>query len=171
MWFALFALRRKASFNLYDGFEPSGRMHIAQGLFKAVNAPWLWDEAKNRYETNAPNSRISRIFLLELRSHYNSCCHSSWTFLPCFLSCSMSRRDIVFGSVGLRWTNAPKLEEFSNFMWLTGLLWWTTRWEEIWRRSRWEKIFTFLSDSIHLSEFIISFISYSHSIFVSDAKI
>lgn len=30
-------LRRKASFNLYDGFEPSGRMHIAQGLFKAVN--------------------------------------------------------------------------------------------------------------------------------------
>eukprot|EP00438_Fugacium_kawagutii_P000112 Skav218726 [mRNA] locus=scaffold1346:788588:791638:+ [translate_table: standard] len=30
-------LRRKTSFNLYDGFEPSGRMHIAQGLFKAVN--------------------------------------------------------------------------------------------------------------------------------------
>lgn len=30
-------LRRKVSFNLYDGFEPSGRMHIAQGLFKAVN--------------------------------------------------------------------------------------------------------------------------------------
>ena len=69
MWFALFALRRKASFNLYDGFEPSGRMHIAQGLFKAVNAPWLWDEEKNRYETNAPNARISRNFLLELRSH------------------------------------------------------------------------------------------------------
>jgi len=30
-------LRRKNRFNLYDGFEPSGRMHIAQGLFKAVN--------------------------------------------------------------------------------------------------------------------------------------
>ena len=24
-------------FNLYDGFEPSGRMHIAQGVFKAFN--------------------------------------------------------------------------------------------------------------------------------------
>jgi tyrosyl-tRNA synthetase len=24
-------------FNLYDGFEPSGRMHIAQGIFKAIN--------------------------------------------------------------------------------------------------------------------------------------
>ena len=24
-------------FNLYDGFEPSGRMHIAQGLLKSVN--------------------------------------------------------------------------------------------------------------------------------------
>jgi tRNA synthetases class I (W and Y) len=24
-------------FNLYDGFEPSGRMHIAQGIFKARN--------------------------------------------------------------------------------------------------------------------------------------
>eukprot|EP00977_Amphora_coffeiformis_P015519 scaffold4535_cov179-Amphora_coffeaeformis.AAC.4 len=24
-------------FNLYDGFEPSGRMHIAQGVFKAMN--------------------------------------------------------------------------------------------------------------------------------------
>lgn len=26
-----------AQFNLYDGFEPSGRMHIAQGVFKAMN--------------------------------------------------------------------------------------------------------------------------------------
>lgn len=25
------------SFRLYDGFEPSGRMHIAQGIFKAIN--------------------------------------------------------------------------------------------------------------------------------------
>ena len=25
------------AFNLYDGFEPSGRMHIAQGVFKAIN--------------------------------------------------------------------------------------------------------------------------------------
>lgn len=25
------------SFKLYDGFEPSGRMHIAQGLFKSIN--------------------------------------------------------------------------------------------------------------------------------------
>ena len=30
-------LREKPSFNLYDGFEPSGRMHIAQGVFKAIN--------------------------------------------------------------------------------------------------------------------------------------
>eukprot|EP00929_Paragymnodinium_shiwhaense_P087482 TRINITY_DN4764_c0_g2_i1.p1 TRINITY_DN4764_c0_g2~~TRINITY_DN4764_c0_g2_i1.p1 ORF type:complete len:753 (+),score=267.95 TRINITY_DN4764_c0_g2_i1:87-2345(+) len=30
-------LQRKAEFRLYDGFEPSGRMHIAQGVFKAVN--------------------------------------------------------------------------------------------------------------------------------------
>ena len=30
-------LRRKKEFILYDGFEPSGRMHIAQGLFKAIN--------------------------------------------------------------------------------------------------------------------------------------
>ena len=28
---------KKASFVLYDGFEPSGRMHIAQGVFKAMN--------------------------------------------------------------------------------------------------------------------------------------
>jgi tyrosyl-tRNA synthetase len=26
-----------SGFNLYDGFEPSGRMHIAQGVFKAMN--------------------------------------------------------------------------------------------------------------------------------------
>ncbi|CAE7241071.1 unnamed protein product [Symbiodinium natans] len=30
-------LVRKKEFILYDGFEPSGRMHIAQGLFKAIN--------------------------------------------------------------------------------------------------------------------------------------
>ncbi|CAJ1331440.1 unnamed protein product [Effrenium voratum] len=30
-------IARKKQFVLYDGFEPSGRMHIAQGLFKAVN--------------------------------------------------------------------------------------------------------------------------------------
>lgn len=30
-------LQRKPNFNLYDGFEPSGRMHIAQGVFKAIN--------------------------------------------------------------------------------------------------------------------------------------
>eukprot|EP00614_Pseudopedinella_elastica_P014696 CAMPEP_0172581694 /NCGR_PEP_ID=MMETSP1068-20121228/992_1 /TAXON_ID=35684 /ORGANISM="Pseudopedinella elastica, Strain CCMP716" /LENGTH=919 /DNA_ID=CAMNT_0013374779 /DNA_START=63 /DNA_END=2822 /DNA_ORIENTATION=- len=28
---------RPDSFRLYDGFEPSGRMHIAQGIFKAIN--------------------------------------------------------------------------------------------------------------------------------------
>mmetsp|Transcript_10487 Transcript_10487/g.33533 ORF Transcript_10487/g.33533 Transcript_10487/m.33533 type:complete len:800 (-) Transcript_10487:352-2751(-) len=28
---------KKPSFRLYDGFEPSGRMHIAQGIFKALN--------------------------------------------------------------------------------------------------------------------------------------
>ena len=28
---------KKPGFRLYDGFEPSGRMHIAQGLFKV----WL----------------------------------------------------------------------------------------------------------------------------------
>ena len=33
----LTCLRRKKEFILYDGFEPSGRMHIAQGLFKAIN--------------------------------------------------------------------------------------------------------------------------------------
>lgn len=27
----------KSQFNCYDGFEPSGRMHIAQGIFKAIN--------------------------------------------------------------------------------------------------------------------------------------
>mmetsp|Transcript_53731 Transcript_53731/g.172219 ORF Transcript_53731/g.172219 Transcript_53731/m.172219 type:complete len:746 (-) Transcript_53731:71-2308(-) len=30
-------LQRKPNFTLYDGFEPSGRMHIAQGVFKALN--------------------------------------------------------------------------------------------------------------------------------------
>jgi len=30
-------LSKKASFRMYDGFEPSGRMHIAQGIFKALN--------------------------------------------------------------------------------------------------------------------------------------
>jgi tyrosyl-tRNA synthetase len=31
------SLLKKPSFILYDGFEPSGRMHIAQGVFKAMN--------------------------------------------------------------------------------------------------------------------------------------
>ena len=30
-------LFKKPNFVLYDGFEPSGRMHIAQGVFKAMN--------------------------------------------------------------------------------------------------------------------------------------
>lgn len=30
-------LEKKPGFILYDGFEPSGRMHIAQGVFKAFN--------------------------------------------------------------------------------------------------------------------------------------
>ena len=30
-------LVKKPAFVLYDGFEPSGRMHIAQGIFKAMN--------------------------------------------------------------------------------------------------------------------------------------
>ena len=30
-------LKRKQMFNCYDGFEPSGRMHIAQGIMKAIN--------------------------------------------------------------------------------------------------------------------------------------
>ena len=30
-------LLKKPNFVLYDGFEPSGRMHIAQGVFKAMN--------------------------------------------------------------------------------------------------------------------------------------
>jgi len=30
-------LQCKPNFKLYDGFEPSGRMHIAQGTFKAIN--------------------------------------------------------------------------------------------------------------------------------------
>mmetsp|Transcript_12742 Transcript_12742/g.18741 ORF Transcript_12742/g.18741 Transcript_12742/m.18741 type:complete len:723 (-) Transcript_12742:20-2188(-) len=34
---ALLLSKRETGFNLYDGFEPSGRMHIAQGVFKAAN--------------------------------------------------------------------------------------------------------------------------------------
>ena len=34
---ALLMARKPDSFVLYDGFEPSGRMHIAQGVFKAMN--------------------------------------------------------------------------------------------------------------------------------------
>jgi len=30
-------VKKKPEFILYDGFEPSGRMHIAQGVFKAIN--------------------------------------------------------------------------------------------------------------------------------------
>ena len=30
-------LQKKPNFVLYDGFEPSGRMHIAQGIYKAMN--------------------------------------------------------------------------------------------------------------------------------------
>lgn len=30
-------LERKAIFRCYDGFEPSGRMHIAQGIMKSIN--------------------------------------------------------------------------------------------------------------------------------------
>jgi len=30
-------INKKPAFVLYDGFEPSGRMHIAQGVFKAMN--------------------------------------------------------------------------------------------------------------------------------------
>lgn len=30
-------LQRKPLFRCYDGFEPSGRMHIAQGIMKAIN--------------------------------------------------------------------------------------------------------------------------------------
>jgi len=33
----LITKRLAAGFRLYDGFEPSGRMHIAQGIFKALN--------------------------------------------------------------------------------------------------------------------------------------
>lgn len=29
--------KKPKTFRLYDGFEPSGRMHIAQGIFKAIN--------------------------------------------------------------------------------------------------------------------------------------
>ena len=34
---SLLLAKRETGFNLYDGFEPSGRMHIAQGVFKAMN--------------------------------------------------------------------------------------------------------------------------------------
>jgi len=34
-------------FNLYDGFEPSGRMHIAQGVFKAMNVNKCTHEGTN----------------------------------------------------------------------------------------------------------------------------
>ena len=34
---AMLMARKPDSFVLYDGFEPSGRMHIAQGVFKAMN--------------------------------------------------------------------------------------------------------------------------------------
>merc|ERR1719277_1654181 len=39
LWGVLRRTRKflKAEFQCYDGFEPSGRMHIAQGVFKAVN--------------------------------------------------------------------------------------------------------------------------------------
>jgi len=30
-------LQKKQDFIMYDGFEPSGRMHIAQGIFKSIN--------------------------------------------------------------------------------------------------------------------------------------
>jgi len=36
-----------APFHLYDGFEPSGRMHIAQGVFKAMNVNKCTDEGTN----------------------------------------------------------------------------------------------------------------------------
>ena len=32
-----YLMSKKPNFVLYDGFEPSGRMHIAQGVFKAMN--------------------------------------------------------------------------------------------------------------------------------------
>lgn len=34
-------------FNLYNGFEPSGRMHIAQGVFKAMNVNKCTSEGTN----------------------------------------------------------------------------------------------------------------------------
>jgi tyrosyl-tRNA synthetase len=34
---SLLLAKRNTGFYLYDGFEPSGRMHIAQGVFKAMN--------------------------------------------------------------------------------------------------------------------------------------
>ena len=34
---ALLLSKKQTGFRFYDGFEPSGRMHIAQGLFKTIN--------------------------------------------------------------------------------------------------------------------------------------
>jgi hypothetical protein len=34
-------LEKKPGFRLYDGFEPSGRMHIAQGIFKVYPRPCI----------------------------------------------------------------------------------------------------------------------------------
>ena len=36
-------LKKKESFICYDGFEPSGRMHIAQGLLKSINVNKITD--------------------------------------------------------------------------------------------------------------------------------
>ena len=33
----IYSAKNEKPFRLYDGFEPSGRMHIAQGIFKAMN--------------------------------------------------------------------------------------------------------------------------------------
>lgn len=33
---------KKPGFRLYDGFEPSGRMHIAQGVFKVLIGVLCW---------------------------------------------------------------------------------------------------------------------------------
>ena len=34
-------ISKKPVFNLYDGFEPSGRMHIAQGVYKVKFHYWM----------------------------------------------------------------------------------------------------------------------------------
>ena len=34
---------RKPQFYCYDGFEPSGRMHIAQGIMKSLNVNKITD--------------------------------------------------------------------------------------------------------------------------------